>query len=116
MYWIRKEIKIALFAAVTAFSFLATGNLAAQEEVIGTFTPPLIADRHSNPNSSWRTRDVPSTARPGQPDQGYYYWNEKYFAGRPNTYYRPTYPYYYDPKYYYEDSNNGSIRYYPYKK
>lgn len=139
MYQIKKGLKIAFFAAVTAISFLATGNVSAEDGVVATFTPPLlanrhrdsswnkdgeIADRHSDSRSSWNQRQevgrAPSREAPApdrsyynpRPDQGYYYWNDKYFVGRPNFYNRPYYYYYYDPKYFYDDSN-GSVRYYP---
>lgn len=117
------RMKSLLLATISAISLFSVGNLSAQDGIIATVNPPMVvADRHEDPRSSWRQSNNRSynssrpTAQPylrNYPDQGYYYWNQQYFAGRPNFYDRPYYYYYYDPKYYYDDNNNGSVKYYP---
>lgn len=113
------RIKSYFLAAATAVSLLTLAESNAAEDVIAVFQPTFVADRHSDSRSSWNQRQSSNRdrgyAQPylrNNPDQGYYYWNQKYFAGKPNLQDRPYYYYYYDPKYYYDD-NNGSVKYVP---
>lgn len=114
MYEIKNKIsKVAFFLSVIIVS-LASNNLSADELTIPlpAITNNAVADRHADPRSSWN-RDPRGSDR-GNIDQGYYYWNQKYFSGRPNMRSQPYYQYYYDPKYYYDDlQDNGSVRYHP---
>jgi|NOAtaT_6_FD_contig_81_362436_length_1753_multi_3_in_0_out_0_1 hypothetical protein len=117
------HIKSLLLATATAISLLSISDISASDGVIATFNPPMmVADRHSDSRNSWNhNRAYNNINRPqvdqyyyrSSPNQGYYYWNQEYFAGRPNFYNKPYYYYYYDPKYYYDDGKNGSVRYYP---